>query len=374
MIGAVAGSSLAYFSDTETSANNQIVAGSIDLLVNGINNPPSVVNLDDLKPGDIRTVNKTLQVTSTSNPANVYLHITALTPDQGTPTEPEETEEKGTPKDDLQNYINYSLVVGNNTIIDATVSATLNEAHSCYIPLGVVNPDEIVEMQQIFSLPSSVTNWAQGDTLTFTEDFFAQQTRNNPIDPVTNSSRLWNPSLQKCETCTFTTSVWASEASSYDKQKRRDEGIVLVARTNTANTLNENDTNNPPTNDKFLSLGFGGSVVLKFPSIIGERSGNELAIYEVTGGRSTYPEETAKLEVSLNGITWEGDYVLTSTATNGINYIDTHTSGLSEFQYVRITDTSTLTNFPRSQYDSADGFDIDAVQALHGKNCVTALN
>ncbi len=376
LAGAVVGSSLAYFSDTETSANNQIVAGSIDLLVNGVNNPPSVVNLDDLKPGDIRTVNKTLQVSSTSNPANVYLHIKDLDSDQGTSTDSETEEEInqwGGPKDDLQNYINYSLQVEGTPII-ATASATLlAQASSCYIPLGIVNHGEIVEMQQIFSLPSSVTNWAQGDTLTFSEDFFAHQTRNNPIDPVTGSGRLWNPTIQKCETCTFATSVWASEASDYIKRLRRDGEAVLVARTNTANALGANDTNDPPTNNKFLSLGFGGSVILRLPQVIYETTGDELAIYEVTGGRSSYPQEQAKLEVSQDGTNWAGNYTLSSTAVNGINYVDTSSSGLSQFQYVRITDTSNSTNFPRPQYDSADGFDIDAVQGLHAKSCTPDL-
>ncbi len=364
LTASVIGSSMAFFSDSEISTNNNIVAGAIDLLVNGQNNPEGLVNLEDMKPGD---VNKWLEVST--NPANVYLHITDLIPGPGgVPTEPEEEEENelGGPKHDLENYIGYALQRANGEEIIATSSSTLlAQASSCYIPLGVVNPGIAVTIQQIFSLPSDVTNWAQGDTLTFTEVFFAQQTRHNPIDPVTNSGRIWNSENQRCELCSFDAQLWASEASDYDLKLTKDGGSVLVERTNLNNALGMNDTNNPPTNNNFIALGFGGSIVLKFPQPIQDGVGADLRIYEVTGGRNTYPLETAKVEVSFDDVNWYGNFTATSEpGGDGINEIDVD-GALNEFQYVRITDTSNPSLFP----NNADGFDIDAVQALYGKSC-----
>jgi len=53
IIGMVGGGTWAYFSDTETSSSNQIVAGTLDLTLNdGNSNVNIFVSLTDKKPGD----------------------------------------------------------------------------------------------------------------------------------------------------------------------------------------------------------------------------------------------------------------------------------------------------------------------------------
>src|SRR3989304_8825289 len=98
----VLGLSGAFFSDTETSTGNILQAGELDLLLNDGNNTPALVNLTDLKPGDFEIVNKRLRV---QNPAWVWLHLIDFETSQGTQTEPEDLEEDGTPKYDLENYL-----------------------------------------------------------------------------------------------------------------------------------------------------------------------------------------------------------------------------------------------------------------------------
>jgi predicted ribosomally synthesized peptide with SipW-like signal peptide len=196
IIGTVGTSSVlltnAYFSDTETSAQNTFTAGKLDLKVNGSDNPTAVVSFSDLKPGDTKTFEKTLFVDN--NPAWVWLHLKDLVTTQGTETEPEKFEENGTPKSDLQNYLAYDLSLA------GIAGLSLPDAVSCWIPLGEIPGAKDTLMTQTFNFDSAVTNWAQGDTLTFTEEFYAVQTRNNPhpSPPASTTGRVWNPDLKKC--------------------------------------------------------------------------------------------------------------------------------------------------------------------------------
>lgn len=196
--GAAIGLSQAYFSDTETSSGNSFTAGSLDLKINSLDNPPALVTVSDLKPGDDVLQDKTLKVID--NEAYVWMHIKDLVAAQGTQTEPEDLEEDGTPKTDIQNYLTYDLSVEDNVLIDFEDEVLLPDAVSCWIPLGVLPGNEDVTVQQSFHFPSDVTNWAQGDVLTFTEEFYATQTRNNPnaTPPDTGTGRNWSDELKKC--------------------------------------------------------------------------------------------------------------------------------------------------------------------------------
>src|SRR3989338_5999536 len=79
--------SSAFFSDTEESTDNTFTAGRLDLLVNDENDPETVVNINDLKPGDNQIVEKHLSVDF--NPANIFLHLKDLQDSQGEQTQPE---------------------------------------------------------------------------------------------------------------------------------------------------------------------------------------------------------------------------------------------------------------------------------------------
>ena len=64
---------------------------NLDLLVNGQDNPVGIVDLDDMKPGDDRYVDKDLYVKGKD--AKIFMHLKDLASFQGTQTEPEEEEE-----------------------------------------------------------------------------------------------------------------------------------------------------------------------------------------------------------------------------------------------------------------------------------------
>jgi hypothetical protein len=152
----------------------------LELRINGKEDPKKLIHFSDLKPGDNYSVNTDVWV---NMDAKVYLHIKDLVPSQGNQTEPEIAEENGTPKFDVQNYLTYN-------------GKLLPDMVSCWMPLGEIKKNKTLKLAQGFSFDPAVTNWAQGDKLTFTEEFTAVAA-NGPV-PDTGSGRVWDQSLKKC--------------------------------------------------------------------------------------------------------------------------------------------------------------------------------
>ncbi|HVZ12074.1 MAG TPA: hypothetical protein VG965_03510 [Patescibacteria group bacterium] len=98
----------------------------------------------------------------------------------------------------------------------------------------------------------------------------------------------------------------------------------------------------------FYSLGFGGSIALGFDNGI---SSGSMVVEATNPG---YPDETAKVEMSQDGVTWypAGNVVADGTVSKPEN--------LTCAKYVRITDTSDPANFSDP---TADGYDVDGVKA-----------
>ncbi len=194
----VVGLTNAFFSDSETSSSNIFQAGIFDLLVNGQNNPEAIVNVGDLKPGDDVFENKILTI---QNPAVVWLHLVNFESTQEIQTEPEIEEELVIgEKHDIENFLTYDLKIGENVIIHFDDDVLFPDVFSCWIPLGEISAGNTT-VEQSFHFDENVTNWAQGDTLTFTEEFYAEQLSNNPnaTPPDTGSNLYWNPVSKKCE-------------------------------------------------------------------------------------------------------------------------------------------------------------------------------
>ena len=120
----------------------------------------------------------------------------------------------------------------------------------------------------------------------------------------------------------------------------------------------------------FYSMGFGGSVEVEFACPLTDGAGDDLLIYEKTyGAGSAYPEEAAEVYA------WDGgQWVLLGGATNLPSSSRSNVrsrfdlGGLTGVTRVRIVDTSDVTLFD----NSADGFDLNGVYALH--DCLTACD
>lgn len=189
------GLSKAFFSDLEISLGNVLGAESLDLKINDADNPVAIVDVDDLMPGIDKIVEKRLKIID--NDGNVWMHIKDLVSSGGIETEPETQEESiSGEKHDIENFIKYDLSVADDVLIDFEDDVLFPEAVSCWIPLGGLTGDEETTVHQSFHLDPDVTNWAQGDSLTFTEEFYAEQDGAGPA--LLEGNRIWNAEEKKC--------------------------------------------------------------------------------------------------------------------------------------------------------------------------------
>jgi len=153
---------------------------------------------------------------------------------------------------------------------------------------------------------------------------------------------------------------WADEVVESDQGLEKDGDPVKDARSIEESVLGEPE---PPTvnpDSGFYSLGFGGSITVKFDQFVENVEGNDLSFHEVTSGRNSYPEELADVEVSQNGVDWEYIGTVSSKDMNGVGLLDFNSTGWSWIRYVRITD---VTNPDIHTDGNADGYDIDAIDA-----------
>jgi predicted ribosomally synthesized peptide with SipW-like signal peptide len=163
---------------------------------------------------------------------------------------------------------------------------------------------------------------------------------------------------------------YADSSGLFDQGRTKLGALIVANRSNPSAAFGAPQTTGTPTDagfpaGSFVSLGFGvgttstRSLVLNFDNnLIVDGPGADVRVYEVTGG--VYPDEHIKVEVSQNGTTW------VTVVADGVRDInaDLSGSGLAWAKYVRVTDLNLPANFSDSV---ADGYDVDAVEAL---NCV----
>ena len=158
--------------------------------------------------------------------------------------------------------------------------------------------------------------------------------------------------------------VWAKNVLDFDQGPRLDDQPVLEERSNPRKALRQPD-------DKFVSLGFGGSITVTFKDPIANNPGPEdlyVLAYEITWFKVSpnYPLEVA--EVYLIG---DGKEVLVGTVDNsssgtgpGILSIVTIPEDLDYVQAVKLQDVTDREPFVGKTWEgwyNADAFDLDAV-------------
>lgn len=165
-----------------------------------------------------------------------------------------------------------------------------------------------------------------------------------------------------CEGEEWVCDEWADEAvlTLVDQGLKKGGAPVDANRSNPSVALGEPESDGDDFESAvigtFYSLGFGGEVVYRFENYVWNGDDEDLKIYEITGG-SSYPMEKAKVAVSQDSITW---YVYADEAERDHSF-DLEEFGLPWIQYVRVTDTTDAS----LHNNSADGYDLDAVEALH---------
>ncbi len=192
------------------------------------------------------------------------------------------------------------------------------------------------EASEEVKIKAFVVDEEESDEITHRCDFFNE--------PIPEEVPVCTPELN---------GGFADKVEAFNQADRKDGSDVIAERSSSTDALGTNDWIDGGSTG-FLSLGFGGSMIVSFDSYVPNVAGNDISIFEATNG--TYPAETALVEVSQNGTTW----LSVGTATNpGESAFDFDSTGYEWIKFVRLTDTSN----PALHSNDADAFDVDAVKA-----------
>lgn len=158
-----------------------------------------------------------------------------------------------------------------------------------------------------------------------------------------------------CQAENFAT-AFASEVKEHTQGKRKDNSNVLQERSDPSKALGTPQSagapfDNPVPNGEFYSLGFDGAISFGFGSAVVNGPGDDIFVYEITGGTS-YPPESVEVFAKQT----DKDWVLLGTLTRD-GSLDLGSLAWADF--IRLNDTSDIELFE----PTADGYDLDALQA-----------
>jgi hypothetical protein len=169
-----------------------------------------------------------------------------------------------------------------------------------------------------------------------------------------NGVECLHPGVEFLPTPDDLTPCSATSVVTYNPGKCKNGNNVPVIRSNADNALGA-----PQSNDtyNFVSLGFGGSLIIKYDFVIFNLGGDDIRVIETSFGNPTCPNypEHATISVSMDGVNFTdlGELCLDGTIDLG---------SVPYAQYIKITDISNPAHFG----GSADGYDVDAVVVLNG--------
>ncbi len=193
-VGAVVvGATGAYFSDTETSADNTFTAGTIDI---SLSDPvvTKSVDIPDMKPGMTQWIEFDVHNDGV-NPVVVRKMLDAYVSTTGDVSEPECTDQQGvwedqgqvmgctwggaTDENDMTPYITYDMELTKDgqtvVLIPESRGINMEDVEELWVPLWTLEVGETLHVKQSYHLDETVTNWAQGDVLTFDISIMAEQ-------------------------------------------------------------------------------------------------------------------------------------------------------------------------------------------------------
>jgi len=187
VVSAIAvGGTIAYFSDTETSTGNTFSAGSIDIAVDNENpwSSDEAYTFSNLMPGDSKDMNVTLKNVG-ANPVVVWKKVSVSKVETGSLNEPECSAENGkwdgtncseeTPIDDVDTQFVYSMKIAGGDNIKKEWDVRVSDINDIWIPVGRLEIDEEVTVEQNYYFNETAGNVYQGDEMTLDITFYAEQ-------------------------------------------------------------------------------------------------------------------------------------------------------------------------------------------------------
>ena len=299
--GLIGAGVVAYFSDTETSAENVFQAGIIDQTVNGKDDPVgAVVHLEDMKPCDWEERTVTLRKKANSNPGPAYLHFDVKEWGNAIESEP------GNPNaNKIHNWITVDLKINGVVLIPPEAHFKLGDLHCCWIPLAWL--DSKIEVVLSFHLQAETPNDFQGDFVGFNIDFM--MTDHNMPAPVPNLIVLENKNPSTWEPIDDKTWGLAVYHAS-------DLSLLVYAQGLTADTDYQVSINSPEKADWYPVSG-GDSMRKEMASALASGS------YSTTPGTAPGSSDYNLFERGYSGAVLKGTYVegdtgCFTTSQNGV--------------------------------------------------------
>jgi len=212
---------------------------------------------------------------------------------------------------------------------------------------------------------SQLNNLTQTDSLTADVSFTAVQSRNN------SGYQCAGQEIRSCELV----QTYADSVVSSDQGLMKNGGIIGSDRSDPTYALSTPQSSgaaydNIVVSNSFFSLGFAqqnktAEIILAFDNnFVVNGPGNDLKVFEVTGGNN-YPDETVDIYVGNSPVgpwTQVGDNIARDAEID----FSTMAPSLTQARYVRIVNAGD----PNLFEDTADGYDLDSVQAL---NCLPRI-
>jgi len=155
----IGGGVFAAFSDTETSHDNAFAAGTLDLKVDGKDDPEvsAYFNVSNAKPGDTGQVVITLSNAGTLD-GNAYLVIQNVADSPGETPEPEPTPDEG----ELSEHLIITIDWGAGSVTDE-----LCDLAGTNFDIGTLGAGDSKDIIISYEIPSNVGNVIQGDSVSF---------------------------------------------------------------------------------------------------------------------------------------------------------------------------------------------------------------
>lgn len=153
----------------------------------------------------------------------------------------------------------------------------------------------------------------------------------------------------------------AQDVINYTPGLRKNGSEIVANRRVAENALGAPQNTNTVN---FVSLGFGGSLIVKFDYVIFDAAGTDIQLVETSYGNpscASYPEK-AQVEGSLDGINW----IMLNDNICLDGSIDVSAAGA--IQFLRVTDRTLASTMG----GTADGFDVDGFVVLNSCASVSA--
>lgn len=221
------------------------------------------------------------------------------------------------------------------------------------------NPFGIMVNWEVLGTTQSGSLWvANGVTYFYTEAIAGDNTaRISWLDAEGEEHEVVTTSTG--EVCDIDNSCMGDEVISFTQGLRKKGTMVPPRRSNPELALGMPEEN---SEINFVSLGFGGELVIKLNNIVADQPGDDFIVFETTYDDvndecGVYPE-TADVYVSDNGV----DFYFVGSACKDTAF-DIANSGLLDIQYIKIVDTSDI-NY-KGFGPAADGFDVDGIHCIN---------